>query len=249
MIEWFVDTVLSGSLALAIPVALLAGLVSFFSPCVVPLLPGYLSYVSGVGVQDLQSAKRGRLVAGSLLFVIGFGSVFVAGGALFGAAGQQLIRYQRELSIGAGILLILLGAVFIGAVSFLQRDKRYLHKFSNVGLGAAPFLGVLFGVGWTPCIGPTLVAVLALSSHEATAARGAFLTAVYCLGLGIPFILAALFFSKFMRSVQWAKDHQRGISIFGGSLLILTGLLLVTGIWDEIVVRMMHWVSGFEVAI
>lgn len=246
--DWFVDTASSGNLVLTVPVALLAGLVSFFSPCVVPLLPGYLSYVSGVAVTELESARRGRVVAGAILFVLGFSAVFVAGGALFGAAGQELLPYQREISIVAGLLLVLMGVAFIGWVPLLQRDVRK-HGVRNVGLLAAPLLGVVFGVGWTPCIGPTLTAVLALSANEATAGRGAFLTLVYCVGLGLPFVLAALFFSRFLRVTGWVRRHQRVVSAVGGSLLIITGLLLVTGWWQDLVIAIQHWVTGFEVAL
>lgn len=243
------DLVLSGALVLAIPVALAAGLVSFFSPCVVPLLPGYLSYVSGIGVQDLQRGRqRGRLVLGALLFVLGFTAVFVTGGALFGAAGQRLIAYQRELSIGAGLLLVVLGLVFMGAFPRLQRTWARGNA-PAVGLTAAPLLGVLFGIGWTPCLGPTLLAVLTLAQNEATAGRGALLTLVYCLGLGVPFVLAALFFSRFMGAVAWVRDHQRAVSVTGGLLLIVTGLLLVTGLWDSIVLELQGWTAGFEVAL
>jgi cytochrome c-type biogenesis protein len=246
--DWFLDTAASGNLVLTVPVALLAGLVSFFSPCVVPLLPGYLSYVSGVAVTELESARRRRIVLGAVLFVLGFSAVFVAGGALFGAVGQELLPYQREISIAAGALLVVMGVAFIGWVPMLQRDVR-AHGVRSVGLLAAPLLGVVFGVGWTPCIGPTLTAVLALSANEATAGRGAFLTAVYCVGLGLPFILAALFLSRFLRVTGWVRHHQRIVSAAGGALLIITGVLLVTGWWQDIVIDLQHWVSGFEVAL
>ncbi|GAA3535429.1 cytochrome C biogenesis protein CcdA [Aeromicrobium flavum] len=246
--DWFLDTAASGNLVLTVPVALLAGLVSFFSPCVVPLLPGYLSYVSGVAVTELESARRRRIVLGAILFVLGFSAVFVAGGALFGAVGQELLPYQREISIGAGALLVVMGIAFIGWVPMLQRDVR-AHGVRSVGLLAAPLLGVVFGVGWTPCIGPTLTAVLALSANEATAGRGAFLTLVYCVGLGLPFILAALFLSRFLRVTGWVRRHQRIVSAAGGALLILTGVLLVTGWWQDLVIELQHWVTGFEVAL
>ena len=244
--SWFFDTATSGNLVLTIPVALLAGLISFFSPCVVPLLPGYLSYVSGVAVTELETARRRRIVAGALLFVLGFSAVFVAGGALFGAAGQELLPYQREISIVAGILLVVMGLAFLGWVPILQRDVR-AHGVRSVGLLAAPLLGVVFGVGWTPCIGPTLTAVLALSANEATAGRGALLTLVYCLGLGLPFVLAALFVSRFLRVTGWVRRHQRVVSAIGGALLIVTGVLLATGWWQDIVISLQHWVTGFEV--
>nr|MCW2727289.1 cytochrome biosis protein ResC [Aeromicrobium sp.] len=247
MTDWFQDTVYSGNLLLAVPVAAIAGLVSFFSPCVLPLLPGYLSYVSGVAAQDLESARRGRLLAGALLFVLGFSTVFVLGGALFGSAGLKLQRYQDTLSIVTGILVIILGLVFIGFVPFMQREVR-VHAVPAVGLAIAPVLGVFFGLGWVPCIGPTLSAVLTLSfaTDDPSAARGAFLTFVYCLGLGIPFVLAALGFGRFMHAVSWFRRHQRAVSIVGGSLLIVVGVLLVTGLWDSLVGDMQTWVSGFE---
>jgi cytochrome c-type biogenesis protein len=245
--DWFQDTVYSGNLLLAAPVAVLAGLVSFFSPCVVPLLPGYLSYVSGVAAQDLESARRGRLLAGALLFVLGFTAVFVAGGALFGSAGLELEKYQRELSIVTGVLVIGLGLVFIGFVPFLQRESR-VHAVPAVGLAIAPLLGVFFGLGWTPCIGPTLAAVLGLSfaSDDASATRGAFLAFTYCLGLGIPFVLAALGFGRFMHALTWFRRHQRLVSVIGGLLLIAVGVMLLTGLWDSLVGEMQTWVSGFE---
>lgn len=247
MTDWFQDTIYSGNLLLAVPVAVLAGLVSFFSPCVLPLLPGYLSYVSGVAAQDLAAARRGRLLAGSLLFVLGFSSVFVLGGALFGSVGLELEKYQRELSIATGIMVIALGLVFIGFIPFMQRETR-VHAVPTVGLAIAPVLGVFFGLGWTPCIGPTLAAVLGLSfaTDDASAARGAFLAATYCLGLGIPFVLAALGFGKFMHAVSWFKRNQRLVSVLGGVLLIAVGVMLLTGWWDELVGEMQTWVSGFE---
>ena len=250
MNDWLISTVGSGSLLLAVPVALAAGLVSFFSPCVIPLLPGYLSYVSGVGVQDLDSGRRSRVVAGAVLFVLGFSAVFVLSGALFGSIGTELRAYQRQLSIGTGILLIVVGIAFAGGLRFLQRDLR-IHAVPTVGLGIAPVLGVFFAVGWAPCIGPTLSAVLGLSlaTDDATAARGALLAFIYCLGLGVPFILAALGFQRFSRSISWIKEHQRGISIAGGVMLIATGTALVTGLWDSVVIDLQNWIGGFETAI
>ena len=239
------DTVASGSLLLAIPIAVLAGLVSFFSPCVVPLLPGYLSYVTGVGVQDLDTARRGRLLLGSSLFVLGFTAVFVSGGALFGSIGQELFAYHRELSIVTGVLVILLGLVFMGFVPLLQREVR-IHAVPTVGLAIAPVLGVFFGLGWLPCIGPTLGAVLTLANNEATASRGALLTFVYCLGLGIPFLLAAVGFARFTRALTWFRRHQRALNIAGGLLLIAVGVLLVTGWWTDLALELQSWTGGFE---
>lgn len=250
MTDWFKETVYSGNLLLAVPVAALAGLVSFFSPCVLPLLPGYLSYISGVAAQDLESAKRGRLLAGAVLFVLGFSSVFVLGGALFGFVGLELQSHRDTLSIIAGILIIFLGLVFIGFVPLLQREMR-VHAVPAVGLAIAPVLGVFFGVGWMPCIGPTLSVVLSLSmaTDDASAPRGAFLALIYCLGLGIPFVLAALGFGRFMHGVTWFRRHQRAVSIAGGVMLIVVGIMLVTGLWNDLVLEMQTWVTGFEAPI
>lgn len=246
--DWFATTASSGSLLLAIPVALIAGLVSFFSPCVVPLLPGYLSYVTGLSAADLADAKRGRMLAGTGLFVLGFSAIFVSYGALFGSVGQQLVPYQRTISIVMGVVVIGLGLAFMGWLPFLQRDVR-IHRVPAVGLATAPLLGALFGLGWTPCIGPTLAAVLTMSLGEADAGRGAFLTLIYCIGLGVPFVVAALAFRRFMGAVSWVRRHQQVISYVGGGLLVAVGVLLVTGIWDSVVIDLRTWVGGYGAAI
>lgn len=248
MTDWFADTVLSGSLLLAVPVAVVAGLVSFFSPCVLPLLPGYLSYVSGVGVQDLETSGRSRLLLGSVLFVLGFTVVFVAGGALFGAVGQQLYDYRRLMSIVLGLVVIVLGLVFSGVLPVLQREVR-VHAVPAVGVAIAPVLGVFFGLGWLPCIGPTLGAVLTLANTEGTLERGAFLTFTYCLGLGLPFVVAALAFGRFMGAVRWARRHQQTLQRVGGGLLVVVGVLLVTGVWDVLVTDLQTWAGGYGAAI
>ena len=245
---WFRDTVLSGSMAVALPVALVAGLVSFFSPCVVPLLPGYLSYATGLSGVDLENARRGRMVLGSLLFVLGFSFVFVALGTLSGALGEWLFRYTRQISVALGLFTILVGVAFIGLVPWLQRDVR-VHRVPAVGLAAAPLLGVLFGLGWTPCIGPTLSAVQALALHEGTATRGALLSVAYSLGLGIPFLVAGLAFRRTLGAVKWVRRHQVWVTRIGGMMLIMVGLLLVTGLWDQWVADLRSVVTGFEVPV
>ena len=245
---WFEGTVLSGSLVLALPVALVAGLVSFFSPCVVPLLPGYLSYATGLSGVDLENAKRGRMVLGSFLFVLGFSFVFVALGTLSGALGEWLFRYTRQISVVLGMFTVLVGVAFVGLVPWLQRDVR-VHKVPAVGLAAAPLLGVLFGLGWTPCIGPTLSAVQALALHEGTAARGALLSVAYSLGLGVPFLVAGFAFRRMLGAVSWVRRHQVWVTRLGGMMLIVVGLLLVTGLWDQWVGGLRSWVGGFEVAV
>lgn len=245
---WFQSTVLSGSLLLALPIAAVAGLVSFFSPCVVPLLPGYLSYATGLSGVDLEHARRGRMVLGSFLFVLGFSFVFVALGTLSGALGDWLFRYTRQISVALGLFTVLVGVVFIGLVPWLQRDVR-VHRVPAVGLAAAPLLGVLFGLGWTPCIGPTLSAVQALALHEGTATRGALLSVAYSLGLGIPFLVAGIAFRRTLGAVAWVRLHQVWVTRLGGVMLIAVGLLLVTGMWDQWVADLRSWVGGFEVAV
>jgi cytochrome c-type biogenesis protein len=237
---WFRDTALDGSLLLAVPVALVAGLVSFFSPCVVPLLPGYLSYTTGLSGADLESAKRGRMLAGSLLFVLGFSFVFVSFGALFGAVGEWLFRYQDQITITLGAFTILVGIAFLGAVPWLQRDWR-IHQMPAVGLAAAPLLGVLFGLGWTPCIGPTLSAITSLAVNEGSAERGALLSFVYCLGLGLPFVVAALAYRRMLGAIGWVRRHQQWVTRLGGLMLIAVGVLLITGWWDQLVGELRNW--------
>jgi len=246
--DWFAGTALSGSLLLAVPVALVAGLVSFFSPCVVPLLPGYLSYATGLSGADLESAGRGRMVAGSSLFVLGFSVVFVAMGTASGALGDWLIVYAREISVVLGVFTILVGIAFLGLVPWMQRDVR-VHRVPAVGLTAAPLLGVLFGLGWTPCIGPTLSAVQVLAFQEGTAGRGALLSAFYSLGLGLPFIVAALGFRRMLGAVAWVRRHQAWVTRTGGVMLIIVGLLLVTGVWDLWVAYLRGWVGSFSVVV
>ena len=246
--SWFAHTALSGSLLVAMPVAAVAGLVSFFSPCVVPLLPGYLSYATGLSGADLEHARRGRMVLGSLLFVLGFSAVFVAYGALFGSLGEWLIVYTRQISIVLGLFTVLVGIAFLGAVPWLQRDVR-IHTVPAVGLLAAPLLGVLFAVGWTPCIGPTLSAVQTLAVHEGTAGRGALLSAAYSLGLGLPFIVVAVAFRRMIGAVGWVRRHQQWVTRLGGVLLITVGLLLVTGLWDVWVADLRSWLGAYSVAV
>lgn len=243
------ETVLNGALLLAVPVALLGGLVSFFSPCVLPLVPGYLSYVTGVSGTDLAEARRGRMLLGASLFVLGFSAVFVSGGALFGGFGATLQEHRGVISRVLGALTIVLGLSFMGVLpGVLQREARF-HRRPAMGLAGAPLLGVLFGIGWTPCIGPTLAAVNALAYNEASAARGAFLTAVYCLGLGLPFIVAAVAFRRTLGAFSYLKRHYVWVMRIGGGMLVAVGLLLVTGVWDLIVYELQVWSSGFTVGI
>jgi cytochrome c-type biogenesis protein len=251
--EWFQHTASSGSLVLAVPVALVAGLVSFFSPCVIPLLPGYLSYATGLSGADLASGaagtRRGRMLLGSVLFVVGFSTVFVILGLASGALGAWLVDWRRQLAVALGVLLVVLGLGFAGWLPLPQRDWR-VHKVPAVGLAAAPVLGFLFGLGWTPCIGPTLAAISTLAVTDGTVGRGALLSAVYALGLGIPFVVAGLAYEKALAAIGWVRRHQLVVSRAGGLMLVAVGVLLLTGWWDQAVSWLqIHLVTSTETAV
>lgn len=263
--EAFAQIAAGGSLVLAVPVALLAGLVSFLSPCVLPLVPGYLSYVTGLSGTDLarrwgESPERatvagvrvfrvrGRLVAGASLFVLGFTAVFVATGAVFGGLGSLLFTHAVTVQRVLGVLVIVLGLGFVGVVPWLQRDKR-IHRLPSGGLAGGPVLGALFGLGWTPCIGPTLAAVLSLAASEASATRGAMLAMSYSLGLGVPLVLSALGLRRVLACFDVARRHARAIIRAGGALMVFVGLLLVTGLWNAITVQLRVWISGVTLPI
>ncbi|MGF1427376.1 cytochrome c biogenesis CcdA family protein [Kitasatospora sp. LaBMicrA B282] len=229
------QTVLSGPLLLAVPVAVAAGLVSFFSPCVLPLVPGYLSYVTGFSAADLADAggrRRGRMLAGSLLFILGFTFVFVSAGALFGYLGQDLKDHQKVINYVLGGFTVLMGLAFMGVLPGFSTREMRSHRRPAVGLLGAPLLGVVFGLGWTPCIGPTMGSLNALSINQASAGRGAFLMAVYCLGLGLPFVLAALAFRRALGAFAFIKRHYQWVMRIGGGMLVVVGVLLITGGWD-----------------
>jgi cytochrome c-type biogenesis protein len=243
--DWFQEQAASGSLLLAVPVAATAGLVSFFSPCVVPLLPGYISYATGLSGADLQSAKRSRMVTGTSLFVLGFTFVFMVEVLFFGAIGQWLFEQTDTLNVVLGIVTIVLGLVFLGVVPYFQRDVR-LHKVPAVGLAAAPMLGVLFALGWTPCIGPTLQVVVSMASNESTQGRGLLLGLAYSLGLGIPFVIAGFAFERTLGAVRWVRRHQAWVTRFGGLLMIVVGVLLLTGLWQEWIGQLQGWAATSE---
>ena len=270
---FFVSAVQDGSLLIALPVAAAAGLVSFLSPCVLPLVPGYLSFVTGLSGQELGDTRgglqqpagdtlvrteapvrtqapvrRARVLAGSVLFVLGFSAVFVTSGALFGGLGGLLVEYRSVVDRVLGALTVLLGLVFLGLVPGLQREVRF-HRLPSPGLAGAPLLGVLFGVGWTPCLGPTLAAVQTLAYTQASAGRGALLTAGYCAGLGIPFVLTGLAFRRALGAFAVVRRHSALVMRIGGGLLVLVGLLLVSGLWETLMLDVRSWVGGFETAV
>ncbi|WUV84791.1 cytochrome c biogenesis CcdA family protein [Streptomyces sp. NBC_01476] len=222
-----------------------AGLISFFSPCVLPLVPGYLSYVTGITGTDLGNAKRGRMVVGATLFVLGFSAVFVSTGALFGNFGSELQAHRQTLMRVFGILTIVLGLAFMGLVGGITQREFRFHFRPSVGMTGAPLLGVLFGLGWAPCVGPTLGAVESLAISDASAGRGALLMIFYCLGLGVPFIVAAVAFRRTLGAFTWVKRHYAWVMRIGGGMLVAVGILLVTGVWDHITYQMQIWSSSF----
>ncbi|WP_395295685.1 cytochrome c biogenesis CcdA family protein [Kitasatospora hibisci] len=245
-------TIQSGALLIAAPIALVAGLASFFSPCVLPLVPGYLSYVTGFSAADLadaRGARRGRMLAGALLFILGFTAVFVSGGALFGYFGSTLQEHKRVISIVLGALTVVMGLAFMGLVPGLSMRELRSHRRPAVGLLGAPMLGVVFGVGWTPCLGPTLSAVQNLALNEADAGRAALLMTAYCLGLGVPFVVAALAFRRALGAFGWVKRHYPLVMRIGGGMLVAVGLLLITGAWDSMVNELQSWTADFQIGI
>ncbi|ETA66506.1 cytochrome c biogenesis CcdA family protein [Haloechinothrix halophila] len=235
----------SGPLLLAAGLALLAGTISFASPCVVPLVPGYLAYLAAlvgadapaVDAEDSEQARQGRfrVVGAAALFVIGFTLVFAATvGSLVWLADALLVNQQLLERIG-GVLTIAMALVFLGMVPMLQREAR-IHTVPRIGLAGAPVLGGIFAIGWTPCIGPTLAGVLAIASSTGdTAARGFLLVIIYCLGLGLPFVLIAFGARWAVRATDWLRRNGRKVQLAGGGLLLVVGIMLVTGLWGEMV--------------
>jgi cytochrome c-type biogenesis protein len=220
----------SGNLLLALAIAVAAGFIAFLSPCVLPLVPGYLGYIGGY-TSEADRPHRSRLVLGVLLFVLGFTVVFVAYNWILGGAGFLLKSHLDLITRIAGVLIILMGLVFIGQFSFLQRTIKPSWTAAT-GMAGAPLLGVVFGLGWTPCIGPTLAAVLSLSTNTGSPWRGAILGLAFSIGLGIPFLLVALGLNWVTGSLAFLRRHIRLVNIIGGSLLVVIGILMVSGVWQ-----------------
>jgi cytochrome c-type biogenesis protein len=297
------NVVLSGPLILAVPVAVAAGAVTFLSPCVLPLVPGYLSYVTGMsgtaagqqraparkaaapamaaaqaagpavaaGVASAETSElaaaspavtsadpaadaiqRGRVVAGAMLFVLGFSVLFASEGVLLGGLGEKLLVHQRVVTQVLGVVTIVLGLLFAGVLDRLTLTGRIFRPSwrPRAGLAGAPLLGLMFGLTWTPCIGPTLSAVLGLAGTSGTAARGALLALAYGIGLGIPFLIVAFAFQRGMQFFGWARRHARLITGLGGAMLVVVGVLEVTGTWSAAMSWLqVHWSSSYQAPI
>lgn len=237
MREFVVNHLLDGFLLTAFPIAVLAGVISFVSPCVLPLVPGYLSFAAGF------SQSRGKVFLGSLLFVAGFSALFVSYGALFGELGARIATNEESITRVLGVLTILMGVIFLGAFPLMPTIKPRIS--TTGGLIGAPVLGFLFGVGWTPCIGPALASVQALAFQESSAVRGSILSLGYCIGLGAPFIATGLFLDKSEKIRRVALKSGGAIAKAGGVFLILIGILQLTGLWTDFMIEMRSWISDF----
>lgn len=237
MSEFVVNHMMDGFLLTAFPIAVLAGLISFISPCVLPLVPGYLSFAAGF------SRSRGRVFLGSALFVLGFSALFISYGALFGELGARIATNEGVITRVLGLLTIFMGLIFLGAFPLMPTLKPKIS--TTGGLIGAPILGFLFGVGWTPCIGPALATVQALAFQESSAVRGAVLSFGYCLGLGLPFIASGLFLDKSEKMRKVLVKRGDKVSKIGGALLILIGLLQLTGLWTDLMIEMRSLISDF----
>jgi cytochrome c-type biogenesis protein len=271
--ETFADTAQSGPLILAVAVSAIAGLVSFLSPCVLPLVPGYLSYVTGLAGADLDAAlgrtretsdivsgqkgaraaraeARARItvLAGTLLFIAGFSAVFIATGVVAAALGQSLQRHARAVEVVVGALIVVLGLAFLGLVPGLQREFR-VHRLPAAGLLGAPVFGAVFALSWIPCVGPTLGAVLGLATAGGDTGRAVVLASAYCLGIGLPFVVFGIGFRRLIGVFAAVRRNSRWVTRIGGAMLILVGLALLTGGWGEFTIWLRTTFGAGEVGI
>jgi cytochrome c-type biogenesis protein len=238
-VSGFANTVTDGPLLLAAGAAAVVGVLGFLSPCVLPLVPGYLSYVTGVS--GTEPARPRRVMAGAGLFVLGFTAVFVASGALLGALGTAITTHRVVLERIGGAVTIVMGLALLGVLPILGRELRFQWR-PRAGLAGAPLLGAGFGLAWTPCLTPTVGAVYTLAVTQSTAGRGALLALAYCAGLGVPFLLAAAGVGWLSAALGFIRRHNRVISLLGGAILIVMGVLLATGTWD-------HWMNDLRATV
>lgn len=260
----FAQTAFSGSMLLAIPFALLAGLISFASPCVVPLVPGYVGFLGGLagaqahasqslsddspatstrrGFRGLWAAGRGRVFLGMVLFILGFTIVFVLTGVLTGAIGVALAQWSDTITRILGVLVIVMGLAFTGIIPALQTEKK-VHVVPNSGLWGAPVLGFVFGLGWTPCLGPTLVAINSLALSEGSVPRGVVLAIAYSIGLGLPFLLIAVGLEKSKKALAFLRTYRRAIMRIGGGLLVVLGVVMAAGWWTQLSAQLSIWIG------
>jgi cytochrome c-type biogenesis protein len=239
------ETISNGQLLVASLIALAAGLLSFLSPCVLPLVPGYLAYVgANAEAGSTESPARRRLILGAVLFVAGFTVVLVALMAAAGTVGVWLLEWENIITRVLGVVVIVMGFVFIGLFGKLQNTTKLRLK-PRVGLLGAPLLGIVFAVGWTPCLGPTLATIMSLSVQQGSVGRSVILALVFCIGLGIPFVLAAFGFGWMTQTMTFFKRHIRTVNLIGGGLLILIGVLMVTGIWSQMMFALQAVIGGY----
>lgn len=252
--ETFAEITRGGPVLVALGLAALAGLVSFLSPCILPLTPGYLSYVTGLAGSDLDSAggdsarRYGRVLAGTLLFVGGFTLVFTLTAILMAGIGRYLFVYQRPVEIGVGLLIVLFGLAFLGLVPGMQREIR-MHRLPEAGLFGAPVFGAVFALSWTPCVSPTLGAVIGMATVSGKTDRAVALAIAYCLGLGLPFVIFGLAFRRLLGVFTVIRRNSQWVTRIGGVMLIGVGTALVTGAWSSFVIWLQATVGSGEVGI
>ncbi|SDZ02657.1 cytochrome c-type biogenesis protein [Tessaracoccus flavus] len=245
LLESWASQALTSSMLVALPVALLAGIVSFASPCVLPLLPGYLSYASGLGSAQIAEGTGSKklLVGGTLGFVLGFSVIFVLTGAILGGVGAALLTNARAITIALGVVILVLGAGFAG---WLPVPSGWRPSTApRLGVWASPLLGMVFGLGWTPCIGPALSVVLTLALNEGSAVRGGVLAFAYALGLGLPFLAFAVAFTTLAPKLDWLRRHQQTMQRIGGVAMMAVGVAMIVGWWDALVAVLRQWAANF----